>query len=151
MPGVLLHQTPRQSSDQFGPCKLDERHHKVRDSQGNAALETALCQHLIDEAARLTAERHQQMLRLRESRGCRSSGEGVSLAHGQHEFLVVEPARLETRRYRRQRQHRDVQLSSFEHLEALVPGVADRAAAGRGHHMDQSDVDVGRPTRDRTE
>ena len=100
---------------------------KRRHGQNDAAVEAALCQELIDEAAWIAVERYEEVLSAAECGERWCAGKHVALAHRDHEILIVKPPCLEAGRHRAQRQHRDVDLALFQLLQALLPGIVRRA------------------------
>ena len=102
---------------------MGKGHHERRHGQHDAALETALCQEFIDEAAWIAIERYEEVLSPAECGERWCAGKHVALAHRDHEILIVEPPRLEACRHSAQGQDGDVNLALFQLLQALLPRV----------------------------
>ena len=73
---VSLDETARQRRNQIG-AEMGEGHHERRHGQDNAALEAALCQEFIDEAAWIAVERYEEVLSPAECGERRCAGKHV--------------------------------------------------------------------------
>jgi len=90
---MLPNEATGQYRRQIGARKVSQCHHKRWHSQADTAPTSALCQQLVHEGMKITVERSQEMLRCTERSLGRSAGAWMTLAHRDHEVLLVEPAR----------------------------------------------------------
>jgi len=142
--GMLPNEATGQYRQQIGVRKVSQRHHKRWHGQDDTAPASALCQHLVHEAMRITVERHQEMLRCTERSLSRSAGEWMTLAHRDHEVFLVEPARFETGRNLVDWQHCEIDLSVLKHHQASGPERLLRFSAPLRHDLDEAGVDMRR-------